>query len=176
MKQSNMINAISSKRQQIVQRWAWTTSLLLISLFVLFCIVESPRLAFLRSIKQESALLRARIKQFDEFVEKKRALKEREQILQDRSAKIERILYAKKQPTDILQTIIRLLGNEAILDSFTQEKKLITCIVSAASTRTVFDLVAHMKETTLFKSVNVQMIQQQKSSNYPFVATLKATL
>lgn len=176
MKQTNMINSVSSKRQQIVQRWAWTTSLLLISLFVLCCIIELPRLAFLRSIKQESAVLRARIKQFDECVEKKRTLKEREQVLQDRSAKVERILYAKKQPTTILQTLVGLIGNQAILDSFTQEKKQITCMVSAETTRTILELLARMKESTLFKSVNVQMIQQQKSNQYPFVATLKATL
>lgn len=123
-------------------------------------------------VRNNRIALQNQLAPFESVVQKKHALKKKEQELKATLAKIEKISSHTPWLYDYVNVLHELLGNDVLFESIMVTKKKFQINCYAVDIAQLMAFINRIVESSLFKQVLVQSISQQSQEKPRFMATI----
>lgn len=169
MKQINFIETPSPKDRELMHRWFWISTVLLLVTIITLIAISVQQSSQLQTLLKEQQSLATTTATLDACLIEKRALKQKEETLKKQIAKSTHIKENPKNPEAIIQTLSSTLPQAIELSIINIKKKKLNITLIGSTTQEVLSYTDTLKKQKLFAHVSLQSIE-------PSEKRVKATL
>lgn len=164
MKNINLIKVVPPYRQQEIRRWLVISVVFLGSIFTAITILQIPQLRTWYQAKKENKTLKDAVHAFESVMDKKHALKQKQQLLRKKIKKLDSYIKQPKNPTKHITMFMNACEKTVHLDSLTMTKKTFKLTAACTKTEDATNFMQRLRESN--EVYNLKLVSMQKNNQH----------